>query len=354
MFFVPSLARAEEVTTIVTQGGDDTSYQIPLTVPVVYDGTTYQNVYATTNSVITFGNPDGTYWTYPQTPSISIESRDWWAYPNWLPDTHFIISTSAGGFQVDGAYLPFGQSQGTVTNIIITAQIQTDGTVVYTYSVDGPTYADDRTGARLTDGTVVTLEEAGITQVSEPVVLEPTPVDPTPVPEPPITPDTTPVEPTPSPTPSSSYASQTVPVEEHQSDTVEPAPVVEEPPVPVVDETLPESIPEQIIPEQVVPVVEPTPEPPIVDDSITLDNGVVLPTSVAQSLEVFKSPSELITAIFTNPAEVFTALGNVGADMSPTVREQSEKVVIAAVIAGNIATQAASAAAGTAAYRRKQ
>jgi len=65
LFFL-SYARAEEpapvVTTIVTRGGDDVSYQIPLTVTVVYDGTTYQNVYATTNSVITFGRPDGTYW----------------------------------------------------------------------------------------------------------------------------------------------------------------------------------------------------------------------------------------------------------------------------------------------------
>jgi len=37
--------------------------------------------------------------------------------------------------------------------------------------------------------------------------------------------------------------------------------------------------------------------------------------------------------------------------MSPEVREQSEKVIIAAVIAGNIATQAAASAA-LAAYRR--
>jgi hypothetical protein len=39
--------------------------------------------------------------------------------------------------------------------------------------------------------------------------------------------------------------------------------------------------------------------------------------------------------------------------MSPEVREQSEKVVLSAIIAGNIATQAAVASAGAAAYRRK-
>lgn len=52
--------------------------------------------------------------------------------------------------------------------------------------------------------------------------------------------------------------------------------------------------------------------------------------------------------------EVFNALGNAGADMSPQVREQSEKVVIAAVIVGQVAmtaTAAATSAAAAAARR---
>jgi hypothetical protein len=66
-------ASAEPVVVVVTTpGGDDSSYQIPLTTTVTFDGVQYSNVYATTNSVITFGQPDGTYWTYPQTPSISL------------------------------------------------------------------------------------------------------------------------------------------------------------------------------------------------------------------------------------------------------------------------------------------
>ena len=73
--------------------------------------------------MITFGQPDGTYWQYPNTPSVSIESRDWWALPSHNPDMHFIIRTSDGGFQVDGAYLPYGTMQGEITNIVITAQI---------------------------------------------------------------------------------------------------------------------------------------------------------------------------------------------------------------------------------------
>jgi hypothetical protein len=244
LFFL-SYARAEDVvpavTTIVTRGGDDVSYQIPLTVSVVFDGTTYQNVYATTNSVITFGRPDGTYWDYPVTPSISIESRDWWALPDRMPDTHFILNVSEGGFQVDGAYRPYGSMTGDVTSIVITAQIQTNGTVAYTYVTDGPLSGTERTGARLVDGTIVTLEQAGVTQVAVAPVLEPVPVPPVPVPEPPV------VIPDPVPTP------EPVPVPQPEP---RPRPVFEPP---VVE---PEPMP---VPVEEVPVLEPTPEPPVVE-----------------------------------------------------------------------------------------
>jgi len=126
------------VVETVTPGGDDTSYRIPLTTSVLFNGVEYTDVYATTNSVIAFGRQDNTYWTYPSTPSISIESKDWWALPNQMPDTHFIIRTSDGGFQVDGKYRPYGSMSGATTQIVITAQILTDGNVSYTYSVDGP------------------------------------------------------------------------------------------------------------------------------------------------------------------------------------------------------------------------
>jgi hypothetical protein len=46
--------------------------------------------------------------------------------------------------------------------------------------------------------------------------------------------------------------------------------------------------------------------------------------------------------------EVFNDLGNVGADMTPEVREKSEEVVVATVIVGQVA-QVASAAAASAA-----
>jgi len=386
LFFL-SYARAEDVvpavTTIVTRGGDDVSYQIPLTVSVVFDGTTYQNVYATTNSVITFGRPDGTYWDYPVTPSISIESRDWWALPDRMPDTHFILNVSQGGFQVDGAYRPYGMMSGDVTSIVITAQIQTDGTVAYTYVTEGPLAGNERTGARLVDGTIVTLEQAGVTQVAVAPVLEPVPVPPVPVPEPPVvipdpvpTPEPVPVpqpEPRPRPVfepPVVEPEPMPVPVEEvpvlepaPEPPVVEPEPEIipEEPPAPaeepsVEEEPAPEVAPEPPVEEEVVQAedVEASELPP--DTPIELANGVVLTAGVVAALELFENPAELLSEIFSNPTEVLTALSNIGADMSPEVREQSEKVVIAAVIVGQIATQSAVAAASAAAsstYRRK-
>ena len=379
-------ARAEEVTTIVTPGGDDVSYQIPLTVSVIYDGVTYNNVYATTNSVITFGRPDGTYWDYPITPSISIESKDWWVLPQQMPDTHFIINVSDGGFQVDGTYRPYGTFTGDTTNIVITGQVQTDGTVAYTYATSGPLSGNERTGARLVDGTVVTLEEAGITQVEEPPVLEPEPVPPAPVPVPPVV-DPVP-EPSPEPLPQPEPSPQPVPLYEPPVQPLEPEPLpveptpVEEVPVPVtpepevespstedqeplpeeeapvVTETVEESIPSE------TPIVEPVEEETIQvdevdlatlapDTPVELSNGVVVTAEVAIDIQLLQDPGELLVTMFTDPLAALSALNNVGADLPQEVREKAEKVVLSTIIAGGIATQAAASAAAGATYRRK-
>jgi hypothetical protein len=84
---------------------------------------------------------------------------------------------------------------------------------------------------------------------------------------------------------------------------------------------------------------------------VELENGVILTAQVVVALQLLENPAELLGAIFTDPGQALMALGNIGADMSPEVREQSEKVVISAIIAGGIATQAASLAAAST-YRR--
>ena len=156
-------------------------------------------------------------------------------------------------------------------------------------------------------------------------------------------------------------------------------PVVEEPTVeePVVTEPEvvdePEPLEPEDIPLEVKPAPEPVqPEPPFVeptqpevvvlndttdlsalapDTPVELENGVVLTAEVVIALALLENPAELLSELFTDPGQVLLALGSIGADMSPEVREKSEKVIISAVIAGNIATQAAASAA-LAAYRR--
>jgi hypothetical protein len=108
--------------------------------------------------------------------------------------------------------------------------------------------------------------------------------------------------------------------------------------VPVVVETEEESSPIE------TPIVE-----PVVDESVTLDNGVVLTQEQALAVSLLQDPIALLQELFTNPGAVLAALSHVGSDMSPEVREESEKILLSAIIASGIATQAAASAA----YRRK-
>jgi len=54
-------------------------------------------------------------------------------------------------------------------------------------------------------------------------------------------------------------------------------------------------------------------------------------------------------AAFQGLADAFNALGNIGADLPPAVREKAQKVVISAIIVTQVATQAATMAAQSAA-----
>jgi len=57
----------------------------------------------------------------------------------------------------------------------------------------------------------------------------------------------------------------------------------------------------------------------------------------------------LLGAAFQGLADAFNALGNIGADLPPAVREKAQKVVISAIIVTQVATQAAAMAASSAA-----
>jgi hypothetical protein len=182
-----------------TCSGDDVSYQIPIATTVTFDGVQYENIYATTNSVITFGQPDGTYWQYPNTPSISLYSMDW--FPGASGTSGLDIYYSEGGFQLNLNMVPFGNYGAQPSTVNILVAITNTGGLAVSYSYQGPEYNNLRTGVRLHDGSIVSLEAWGATQVQsgEPTptlaaepIPEPTP-SPTPIPEP--TPSQTPITP---------------------------------------------------------------------------------------------------------------------------------------------------------------
>lgn len=167
-----------------------------------------------------------------------------------------------------------------------------------------------------------------LTVVEPPVVIsDPEPIEVTPLP--------TPEPPTPDP----------APVPEPIQPT-EPAPV-SEPVTPPV--TPPVSAPADPEPVQLTASTDLEALPP--DTPVELENGVVLTAEVVIALQLLENPADLIGAIFADPSQALAAIGNIGADMSPEVREKAEKVVISAIIAGNIATTTAVSAA--IAYRRE-
>jgi uncharacterized protein with ATP-grasp and redox domains len=73
--------------------------------------------------------------------------------------------------------------------------------------------------------------------------------------------------------------------------------------------------------------------------------------SAKKQLEILTSASEVLSAIFENPAQLIFALGNLGADISEE-REEATKTIVAATIVGNIATTTAMVILGGVGYRR--
>jgi outer membrane biosynthesis protein TonB len=121
-------------------------------------------------------------------------------------------------------------------------------------------------------------------------------------------------------------------------DSIQPyIPYVEPEPEPTPE---PEPEPEPSPEPTVEPTVEPTPptEEEVMEElwaEATADDIVV-----SEELVAIPVLGSAIVAL----ADAINFVGNVGADMSPEVREQSEKVVVSAVIVTQIATQAAATA----------
>ena len=396
--------------------GGDQAFLMNLNTPLEWGGTVYtNNIYVSPKGTITFGVGDYTFWTFPPSPSISIGSWDYHAFPNseipgvWSPgwgygnDLYVRYGSTATSICVDWKVMVWGQTTGEPVYIRMLAEVNPiNYTWTPTYQVSSNAPAGARYGARyVQNGQVFPLS---VQTITEPPAPSPTPTPTaTPTPTPTPTPTETPTEspsPTPTPTetpspdPTPSPTPDPVQPDPNPQPTFEPEPVVIEEPEPIVIEELqPEPVIEPSLEptpiEEIIPVEEEmdnaieellvneeeiTDEQleniaellienyevdeamPVADlieglnDEQTLEfleqldenqiieyrEGVELEAGVAVVFEQLSDPAALLGEFVSDPGQVLEALGQLGADMTEEEREDSQTVVVATVIVGQL------------------
>jgi hypothetical protein len=418
-------------------GDDDGSFEMNLPFTLKLGPTEYNRIYYSTNATVTFGQPDGTYHDYPQTPSVSIAGRDWVSFGEGAYTSYGYNNDS---FCIEWSVRPFPQSTGPLTQMRLVVNKFPNGNWHGEITTMTELPPDARRAIRYEYGQpVVTMEAAfdvGNGGIPVEVAPAPTPssfdepiIIPSPVPSQTPDPDpTTSVEPTlsPEPTPSSEPTQSITPSPEPQQ-SEQPEPTLE--PTPQPSQPAPEQSEPAVQPSQTsspsptpslspsesplqpqVPVVTPSPtlEPEISspeplapdpiespsldpdpsstdlpsnnniiegltleesialnellteygpmdaisfedfaasgldyenlppDQPVMLENGVILTAEVADAIEMFENPSELLLTVLTDPGKALKAFANVGADMTPEERKESQTVVVASIIVGQI------------------
>jgi hypothetical protein len=386
IFAITSPASAQVICNTYTYTGDDDSaFAANLPYTLKLGQTEYENVYVSTNGTLTFGRADGTYWDYPQTPSVSVAGYDWVTFGQ---GAYLSFGSTENTFCAEWSVRPFPQSTGELTQIRLVINKYPNGTWHGEIVTFGWTPDNLRRGIRFEQGQPVVPIEAAfdVGDGGIPVEVPPAPTPPS-FTEPPIIPSETPTpEPTPEPTilPSPTEIPSPTPTPEP---TLEPVPTPEPEPTPSPSESVVEPPAPIVVPEPseepvFTPEPEPEPEPapteeevveePVQildtaeellaelepgeavsfedflasgldyedlppDTPITLENGVILTAEVADAIEIFDTPAELLSTVFSDPGKALKALRNVGADMTEEEREVSQNTVVAAVIVTQVA-----------------
>ena len=363
---------------------DQTSVSIPLSVLNSAGGlgNTFQFAIRADNDTLHVYSDRSTY------ASVTTVAPPWWQVQFWENETVNIGAPEGYKFGQPRAWYgsPTDPNCGADVSTIVNEII--NGRSTASFTADNGLFGDPCGGV---------VKVLRLSTPIDQIVIAPTPT-PTPQPTPEPTPTETPViivpEPTPAPTPEPSVEPTPLPSEEP---TVEPTPT---PTIPSEGEPTPTPSPsEKPVEKPTENVVDKTPEPeqaettkPEPKPELRVDEAV---SEIANLVEI--KPEELTEAqveqlveaalvVFETaeqgspeyqqalealavaaeaddpelPAELaaipgaaavleaFNNLGNVGADMSPQVREEAEKTVIATVIAAGAAVNAVSAAAASA------
>jgi hypothetical protein len=195
---------------------------------------------------------------------------DW--FPGASGTSGLDIYYSEGGFQLNLNMVPYGNYGAQPSTVNILVAITNTGGLAVSYSYQGPQYQNLRTGVRLHNGDIVSLEAWGATQVSPNSPAPTLQADPIPAPSP------TPTQ-QPSPTPSPTPTQAPITPEEQQEQVAEAAQLASE----ISDlNNLIASINGDPTPEPTIdPTPEPTPEvtdnPNPIDPDVVVDPEIITP-----------------------------------------------------------------------------
>jgi hypothetical protein len=241
------------------------------------------------------------------------------------------------------------------------------GTTTATIAITNDTFTDTCSGIekvfRFTWGIIPLYYQPTPDPTPEPST-QPT-IEPSPEPSPAPTPEPSPApspqvipEVVPSPQPTQEPAPQPAPEPETQPIPEIAPPIMPIEPVPPpspIDNPIPAPLPptapiasiqEPLAPEPLPPVIIPEPTVIEVTSEQLAEEAKADDPVLPQELAAIPLLGDAAVAVL----EAFNALGNVGADLTPEVREQAQETIIASVIVSNIATTSVMASAAS--YRR--
>jgi hypothetical protein len=336
-FTAASPAQADvNCSTYTYRGDDDSAFAANLPFTLTLGSTEYNNVFVSTNGTLTFGSPDGTYWDYPQTPSVSVAGNDWVSFGE---GAYLSFGSTENTFCAEWSVRPFPQSQGELTQIRLLINRNANGGWHGEIVTFGWLPDNVRRGIRFERGQpVVPMEAAFDVNGGVPVEVAPAPT-PSSFTEPPVVPTPEPtVEPSPTLEPSPLPTVEPT-VEPTPSPTPEPVvPVVEPSPTPTPEASVESPTPTPS-PAQVEPSVTPTPEPTPSPTEQVVEPPVAPVIEPLPTVEPITLEAPALLQDIPGVAQLFAATEafmNIGNDMTPEQRKQSQHVVIAAVLIGQI------------------
>jgi hypothetical protein len=274
MFMVSTPVSANVVCDTYTYTRDDDSaYPANLPFSLSLGSTEYSNVFVSTNGTLTFGVADGTFGSYPQTPSVSVAGYDW---VTWGDGAYLSFGSTENTFCAEWSVRPYPQSTGELTQIRLVINRSSDGGWHGEVVTFGWLPADLRRGIRYERGAdVVPMEAAFDVNGGVPVEVPPAPtpssfteepIVPTPEPSPTLT-----VEPSPEPTPI-------------VTPSVTPEPTIEPSPAPIITpevtqtpEPIPSPSPSDIIPVPEVPIPSESPLESVIEPPTPIVEPIVEP-----------------------------------------------------------------------------